>query len=255
MTETPEKEKGTDANISRRGALKLGVAAVVGVAVGIVATDLVESQKISNLSSTISTLNMSLASQNSSLSSLASNLSSTQSEIANQPLYIDTANKKIVIQAKVNAAANPYTTPAIAAIADDSGTASASALMISPVTAEQLYNALSSLGAVPGNAVQLTSPKGTLETGTQLNVYVTWPGANVYTLQELITDLPQTDFVFGGNIKVNESLNTGCELCLYSCAAAITSAGNIGWLTVSGFTLSSIVPAGQAVTITFEPQL
>jgi hypothetical protein len=255
LTEEKQEQK-KDGQVSRRGALTLGAVAVVGVAVGIAGTALVDGQKISNLNSTISTLNTSLASQNSSLSSLSSNLSSTQSQLANQPLYVNTAAKQVVIQAVMNTAAVPYTTTSIHAISWDLGSTANVAMFTTQVSPEEFYNALVSIGAVPGNTLQLTSPKGTLETGTALNVSVTWEGLSTpYKMEQLINGFTGgTPFVFGGNLSTNESLGTGCIICTFSCPVAIVSSGGIGWQSTSGNTLATTVPQGQAVTITFEPQ-
>lgn len=249
MTEKPEENK-----VSRRGALKIGVAAVVGLGVGIVATDVIQSQKISNLSSTISTLNTSISGLNTSVSSLDSNASNTASALANQPFYVDTVNKQIVLQAVANKAANTGAT--IVCCAWDQGSAAPGAMFTSTATPEQVYDGLMSLGATPGNAVQLTSPTGTLETGTQLDITITWEGANEIPIEQVVTEYTGTEFVFGGNLSTNESAGTGCEICLFSCAVAITSSGDIGWKTSSGWTLnSSVVPVGQAVTIYIKPVL
>jgi hypothetical protein len=245
----------------------LGVVAVVGVAVGIAATEVVQLQNISNLSSTISAQNASISGQNASISSLdsnltnmntnlaslSSNLSSTQNELANQPLTVNTATKQVVIQAQVNNAG--FTTTSIHAISWDLGSTANVAMFTTQVSPEEFYNALVSIGAVPGNTLQLTSPKGTLETGTPLNVYVTWQGLSTpYKMEQLITGFTGgTPFVFGGDLSTNESLGTGCIICTFSCPVAIVSSGGIGWETTSGNTLSTTVPQGQAVTITFQP--
>jgi hypothetical protein len=130
-------------------------------------------------------------------------------------------------------------------------------MFITTVSPEEFYNALVSIGATPGNTLQLTSPVGQLETGTPLNVYVTWKGlATPYKLEQLINGFTGgTPWVFGGNLSTNESAGTGCIICTFSCPVAIVSSGGIGWKSTSGNTLnSSLVPQGQAVTITFEPQ-
>jgi hypothetical protein len=223
--------------------------------------------KVSNLTTQLSSVQSQLASANSQLASSQSQLASTQSQLtgansalsasqsqaANQPFYLDSANKQIVIQATVNNAA--FTNPTVHSIVWDQGK-NASIAMFNPTsTPEELYNGLAKLGASPGNIVQLTSAKGTLETGTPIKVYVTWQGAQKYTLQELIKGYDGT-FVFGGNLDTNKSLGTGCEICLQSCAVGIVSSGTIGWLTGVGWTLDPAkVPQGQAVTIYIQPQL
>lgn len=277
MTEEKGTKEPKQGQVSRRNALKLGVAAVVGVAVGIAATEAVQLQNISNLSSTISGQNASISSQsasivsqnasitsldssltnmNTNLASLSSNLSSTQNILANQPLTVNAAAKQVVIQAVMNSAASPYTSTSIHAISWDLGSTANVAMFTTQVSPEEFYNALVSIGADPGNTLQLTSPKGTLETGTALNVTVNWEGLSTpYKMENLIEGFTGgTPFVFGGNLSTNESLGTGCIICTFSCPVAIVSSGGIGWESTSGNSLSTTVPAGQAVTITFEPQ-
>ena len=267
--EQDKKEQEKNTQISRRNVIKLGVAAVVGVAVGVVGTEIVAGQQISDLNSTISSqnsniasqnssiasLNTSLASQNTSLSSLSSNFSSTLQLVSNQPLYVNTASKQVVIQATVNNAG--FTTTSIHAITWDLGSAAAPSMFVTTVSPQEIYDALVSIGAAPGNTLQLTSPKGTLETGTPLNVTVTWEGlATPYKLEQLLVGFTGgTPWVFGGNLSTNESAGTGCIICTFSCPVAIVSSGGVGWESTSGNTLNStLVPQGQAVTITFEPQ-
>ena len=247
--------------MTRRAALAVGAAAVVGLGVGIAGTALVQNQKVNSLNSTISnlnaavsSLNTSLASENTSVASLQSNLSTAQSQLASQPFFVDTVNKQIVLQATVNNAS--FTATTVHSIVWDQGKNASMAMFTPTSTPEELYNGMVALGAVPGNTVQLTSAKGTLETGTPVNVSVTWEGApQVYTLQQLMNDYTG-DFVFGGNLATNTSLGTGCEVCIQSCAVGIVSSGTIGWETGVGWTLNStLVPKGQAVTIYLKPQL
>jgi len=250
-----EPEQKVEPN-SRRGFLKIGVAAVVGLGIGIAATALVQDQKISSQNSTISSLNSSVASLDSSLSSVDSSISTIQSQVANQALYVNTATKQVVIQAVMNTAGNTYTTATIHNITWDLGSAASASMFTTTVSPEEFYNALMSIGAVPGNTLQLTSPAGQLETGTPLSVSVNWEGLTTpYKMEQLINNFTGgTPFVFGGNLSTNETAGTGCIICTFSCPVAIVSSGGIGWKSSSGNTLSSLVPQGQKVTITFEPQ-
>jgi hypothetical protein len=261
LTEEKGSKEPKQGQVSRRSALKLGVVAVVGVAVGIAATEVVQLQNISNLSSTISgqnasisSLDSSLATENTNLASLSSNLSSTQNILANQPLTVNTATKQVVIQATVNNAG--FTTTSIHAISWDLGSTANVAYFTTQVSPEEVYNALVSIGAAPGNTLQVASPAGQFETGTPLNVSVTWKGlATPYKLEQLINGFTGgTPWVFGGNLSTEESAGTGCIICTFSCPVAIVSSGGIGWKSTSGNTLnSSLVPQEQAVTITFQP--
>lgn len=182
------------------------------------------------------------------------NINTLNSTIGNQALVIQ--NGEIKIQAKVNGDML-NSTQLYHGVVYKEGKNAAMALFQAEATPESVYNALVSLGATPGNNLQLNSPAGTLVNGTSINVYVTWDGApKQYTLAEVLTNCT-TNIKFGGNLATNTQLDTGCILCLDSCAVGITSNAAYGWSSGNLFAVNtSVLPtAGTTVTIILVPQV
>lgn len=94
------------------------------------------------------------------------------------------------------------------------------------------YNGLESIGAKPGNNIKLTDmDKGVKVEGSKLNVFVTWEGlGKEIPFNDIISssDPRPMDVRFGGNLENAKSKNTGCILCLDSCAVGITSNASYG---------------------------
>lgn len=182
------------------------------------------------------------------------NINSLNKTLGNQPLVVQ--NGEVKIQATVNG--NMLnSTQLYHAIVYKGGSNANMALFQAEATPESVYNALVSLGATPGNNVQLNSTAGTIVSGTSVDVYVTWNGApKQYSLSELLTNCT-TDFKFGGNLATNTQLGTGCIVCLDSCAVGITSNAAYGWGSGDLFAVNTslIPPAGTEVTIILVPQV
>lgn len=100
---------------------------------------------------------------------------------------------------------------------------------------KKFYEAMMSLGAKPGNnltADDMKKGEKSIE-GSKVNVFVTWDGlGKEIPFGDIIksTDsngnelaLRPMDFRFGGNIDRAKKNNTGCVLCLDSCATGIVS--------------------------------
>lgn len=97
------------------------------------------------------------------------------------------------------------------------------------------FDALAALGATPGNNVKMTDmaadqDHGVAVDGSKLDVYVKWEGQKEIPFSDIIktteggnTDL---DVRFGGNLEAAKEKQTGCILCLDSCAVGITSNAN-----------------------------
>jgi hypothetical protein len=87
------------------------------------------------------------------------------------------------------------------------------------------YDALTQIGAHPGN--NLTADRfGETVKGDRLLVGVTWPGlTRELSLDSIISDSAGRgfDIRFGGNRERAIKENTGCLLCLESCPISITS--------------------------------
>jgi hypothetical protein len=100
------------------------------------------------------------------------------------------------------------------------------------LTSEKTFHAaLIEIGATPGNNVTLDDMKagptnGARAAGSKIDVFVTWDGAGrEVPFNEIIkaTEERPDDYHFGGNLDAANKANTGCVLCLDSCAVGITS--------------------------------
>lgn len=173
---------------------------------------------------------------------------------SSQAIYVNTADKEVMIQATVNDVA--FVNATMHGLNWEGGSIADQAAFTTVVTPHQLYDALVSLGATPSNNVLLTSPAGTLTTGPHVTVYVTW-GSNKYLLTQLFNNytLPSETgtFGFGGNLATNTKVGTGCMCCLFSCAIGIVSSNTNGWESSQMWTLNSnMIPHGQSVTFIFQ---
>jgi hypothetical protein len=124
-----------------------------------------------------------------------------------------------------------------------------------------LYDALVSIGAEPGNNMELGGPDTMYVEGSVLELSVEWEGsAKSYTLDQVINDAGGNgvEIRFGGNRATQESLNTGCLTCWVSCAAGITSNAkncakdfSSGKVNITG--LSDVLPEnGKGVIMTYK---
>ncbi len=136
---------------------------------------------------------------------------------------------------------------------------------------KKFYEAMMSLGAKPGNnltAADMKKGEKSIE-GSKVNVFVTWDGlGKEIPFGDIIksTDsqgkesaLRPMDFRFGGNIDRANKNNTGCVLCLDSCATGIVSnasykAGEVEALkTVNFYGKKDVLPKdGTKVTVIFR---
>lgn len=136
---------------------------------------------------------------------------------------------------------------------------------------KKFYEAMMSLGAKPGNnltADDMKKGEKSIE-GSKVNVFVTWDGlGKEIPFGDIIksTDssgnelaLRPMDFKFGGNIDRAKKNNTGCVLCLDSCATGIVSnasykAGEVEALkTVKFYGKKDVLPKdGTKVSVIFR---
>lgn len=132
---------------------------------------------------------------------------------------------------------------------------------------KEFYQACMDLGWTPGNNLTLENQKGgenaaTVE-GDKLDVMIRWDGQEDMPIWDCIEatngDTRPADWRFGGNIDNANAKNTGCVLCIDSCAVGICS--NAAW--PSGTTDSDgityfhgkadVLPAdGTEVVVTFR---
>lgn len=122
------------------------------------------------------------------------------------------------------------------------------------------YNAIKSLGAKPGNNVKMADmSKGVKVQGSKLNVFVTWEGlGKEIPFNDIISssDPRPMDIRFAGNIENAKAMNTGCILCLDSCAVGITSNASYetgASKTVKFYGKKDVLPKdGTKVTVIFR---
>ena len=121
-------------------------------------------------------------------------------------------------------------TPNYHAVVWKGGGAAGEALLVSPVSDSALYDALVSVGAVPGNNLTMASwndrkdpnakaPRIRVE-GTPIEVLVQWEGLpRPLPLERLLLDPGGRgiDMRFGGNKALIPQWESGCIACLYSC--------------------------------------
>ena len=171
-------------------------------------------------------------------------------------IYVESSNKEVMIQATANPAA--FVNATMHGLNWEGGSIADQAAFTTVVTPTELYNALVSLGAVPSNNVLLSSPAGTLTTGTHITIYVTWTGApKKYLLTDLFNNYNLTSgvgtFGFGGNLATNTAVGTGCMACFFSCAIGIVSSNVNGWESPLMWTLNSnLIQPGQNVTFIYQ---
>lgn len=136
---------------------------------------------------------------------------------------------------------------------------------------KKFYEAMMSLGAKPGNnltADDMKKGEKSIE-GSKVNVFVTWddlgkeiPFADIIKSTDSSGNelaLRPMDFRFGGNIDRAKKNNTGCVLCLDSCATGIVSnaaykAGEVEALkTVKFYGKKDVLPKdGTKVSVIFR---
>ncbi|WP_082141591.1 YdjY domain-containing protein [Clostridium carboxidivorans] len=136
---------------------------------------------------------------------------------------------------------------------------------------KKFYEAMMSLGAKPGNNLTAEDMKKGAKSieGSKVNVFVTWDGLGkeipfgdvIKSTDYKGNDLPlrAMDFRFGGNIDRANKNNTGCVLCLDSCATGIVSnasykAGEVEALkNVKFYGKKDVLPKdGTKVTVIFR---
>ncbi|GHT01013.1 hypothetical protein AGMMS50276_28160 [Synergistales bacterium] len=148
---------------------------------------------------------------------------------ADEPLAINKEKREIIMQAEVNG--KYFDSPTRHGVVYLTG-ANGEKSVLRGLTSEKTFHAaLLSIGATPGNNVTLDDMKagptgGARAAGSKLNVFVTWEGASrevPFTDVIKASEERPDDYHFGGNLPAAEKANTGCVLCLDSCAVGIAS--------------------------------
>ena len=129
------------------------------------------------------------------------------------------------------------------------------------------HQALLDIGAKAGDNLTAqdmkakSSAEGSVVEGDKLEAVVTWEGQDEeIPFEDIIkaSDERKMDLRFGGNLGSAKTNNTGCVLCLDSCATGITSdaaypTGTSQGNEVQWFGDDSVLPAdGTKVVVTFR---
>lgn len=131
---------------------------------------------------------------------------------------------------------------------------------------KEFHQALLDIGAKAGNNLKAAdmkaaADKGVAVDGDKLNAVVTWEGQDKeIPFEDIIkasVEKPM-DLRFGGNLESAKKNNTGCVLCLDSCATGITSdaaypTGTTQNNVVKFYGDEDVLPEdGKVVTVTFR---
>ena len=148
---------------------------------------------------------------------------------ADEPLVVNREKHEIIMQAEVNG--KYFDSPTRHGVVYLTG-ANGEKSVLRGLTSEKTFHAaLLEIGATPGNNVTLDDMKagptgGARAAGSKLDVFVTWDGAGrEIPFNDIIkaSEERPDDYHFGGNLEAANKANTGCVLCLDSCAVGITS--------------------------------
>lgn len=144
--------------------------------------------------------------------------------------------KQVTLICEVNG--TYFTEPTRHGIVSSGGTNASKALLRTKATPAKVYRALKQIGAKPGNNLtaadmSAAAGQGKKVKGTVLDVSVKWRGQREIPFHKILKANHQytADYRFGGNLASAKKNNTGCVLCLDSCATGIVS--DAAWPTGS----------------------
>lgn len=145
-------------------------------------------------------------------------------------MQVDKVNKVISMQCEVNG--TYFTQPTRHGVVFKDGSNGEKSVLRGLHSEKEFYEAMMELGCRPGNNLTAdTMAKGGIIEGDKVRVTILWDGQKEMPFQNIIRaetpdnkDFPYTmDIRFGGNIDRANAKNTGCVLCLDSCAVGIVS--------------------------------
>ena len=148
---------------------------------------------------------------------------------AQEVMVIDSENKEITMLAEVNG--KYFTESTRHGVVFKDGSNGEKSVLRGLADEKEFYNALIEIGAVAGDNLTAEDMKagpadGKSVEGDKLIATVTWDGLDKEIPFEDIIKASEErpmDLRFGGNLASAEKNNTGCVLCLDSCATGITS--------------------------------
>ncbi|SHJ84027.1 hypothetical protein SAMN02745975_03017 [Geosporobacter subterraneus DSM 17957] len=184
--------------------------------------------------------------------------SAAEANTSQETMVTDTSNKEVKILAEVNG--KYFTESTRHGVVFKDGSNGEKSVLRGLTDEKEFHDALLAIGAEPGNNVTLDCmTKGVKVEGTKLDVFVTWEGlGKEIPFNDIITSSEPRpmDIRFGGNLERAKEKNTGCILCLDSCAVGITS--NSSYETgaskeIKFFGNKEVLPAdGTTVTVIFR---
>lgn len=143
-------------------------------------------------------------------------------------LVVNKDKKEVTLAAKVNG--TYFTEPTRHLVVFQGGSNGEKAILRGLTDEKKLYQAMKDIGAKPGDNLTAKDMKADYKedkkvAGDKVNVFLKWKGYDEIPVKEAIkSDKEYTpDFRFGGNLESAKKNNTGCEICLDSCATGIIS--------------------------------
>ncbi len=159
---------------------------------------------------------------------------------AEESLIVDKEKGEIIIPAEVNG--KYLVSPTKHALSYYKGGNGEKSIMRALVSEIDYYNALTELGAIPGNNITpadmkaRNSSEGKSTEGSKLAAFITWEGSNgEIPLDDAVIstvangEARPIDLRFSGNLDFAQRAHPGCFICLDSCAAGIST--NAAWPT------------------------
>jgi hypothetical protein len=155
--------------------------------------------------------------------------SGSESSAPSDEIVVDKDAGEVIIPAEVNG--KYFTEPTRHGVVSKDGSNGEKSVLRGLVDEKEFYQALVDIGATPGNNVTMENMNagpddGVSTEGSKLDVFVTWEGLDKeIPFDDIIkaSDERPADIRFGGNLENAKAKNTGCILCLDSCAVGITS--------------------------------
>jgi hypothetical protein len=190
--------------------------------------------------------------------------SSTNEEVSNEETLI-VENNEIKMLAEVNG--KYFTESTRHGVVFKDGSNGEKSVLRGLADEKEFHQALLDIGANPGNNLTAedmsvkSSADGARVDGDKLEAVVTWEGQDEeIAFEDIIkaSDERKMDLRFGGNLESAKKNNTGCVLCLDSCATGITSdaayaSGTSQNKEVQWFGDDSVLPEdGTKVWVTFR---
>lgn len=179
-------------------------------------------------------------------------------------MVVDKDKKEVTMLAEVNA--KYFTESTRHGVVFKDGSNGEKSVLRGLADEKEFYQALIDIGAkagdnLTGEDMKAGPDNGKSVEGDKLNVFVTWDGLDKeIPFQDIIkaSEERESDFRFGGNLASAQKNNTGCVLCLDSCATGIASdaaypTGTTQNKVVDFFGDDSVLPAdGTVVKVIFR---